>query len=83
VPTDRSHYVDPSEYRSHEVLCTHTLRAVPKLTHCVQCPNVAVVAYLTILLKLDNVDNDTVERAAGLISARTTTDILFHLALDV
>jgi hypothetical protein len=52
------------------------------LTHCVQCPDVAVVACLTILLKLDNINNDSIERAAGLVSARTTTDVLFHLALD-
>jgi hypothetical protein len=52
------------------------------LTHCVQCLNVAVVAYLTMLLKLDNVDNDLIERAAGLVSARITTNVLFYLALD-
>jgi hypothetical protein len=35
-----------------------------------------------MLLKLDNVDNDTIERAAGLVRARTTTNVLFYLALD-
>jgi hypothetical protein len=52
------------------------------LTHYVQCLDVAVVACLTMLLKLDNVDNNTIEQAAGLVSARTTTDVLFYLALD-
>jgi hypothetical protein len=48
-----------------------------------KCLDVAVVACLAILLKLDNVDNDTIERAAGLVCARTTTNVFFHLALDI
>jgi hypothetical protein len=47
-----------------------------------KCPDVAVVACLTMLLKLDNLDNDTIERAAGLVRTRTTTNVLFHLTLD-
>jgi hypothetical protein len=51
------------------------------LTHCVQCSNVAVVACFTMLLELDDVDNNVIKRTTGLVGARTTTDILFHLAL--
>jgi hypothetical protein len=52
------------------------------LTHCMQYPNVAVVACLTMLLELDNINNDAIEQATGFVSARTTTDVFFHLALD-
>jgi hypothetical protein len=49
------------------------------LTHCMQCPNVAVVACLAMLLELDIVNSNAIERAARLISLRTSTDVFFHL----
>ena len=52
------------------------------LTHCIQCPYITVVACLTMLLELDDVDNDAVERAVSLVSSRTSTDVFLHLALD-
>jgi hypothetical protein len=52
------------------------------LIHCMQCLNVAVVACLTMLLELDNINNNAIERAASLVSSRTLTDVFFHLALD-
>jgi hypothetical protein len=47
-----------------------------------QCPNVTVVACLTLLPKLDDINNNAIERAAGLISTRTTTNVFLYLALD-
>jgi hypothetical protein len=47
-----------------------------------QCLNVTIVACLTLLLKLDNINNNAIEQAAGLISTRTTTNVFLHLALD-
>jgi hypothetical protein len=47
-----------------------------------QCPNVAVVACLTMLLELNDINTDMIEQATGFVSARTATDVLFHLALD-
>jgi hypothetical protein len=35
-----------------------------------------------MLLKLDNIYNNAVERAVSLISSRTSTDVFLHLALD-
>jgi hypothetical protein len=35
-----------------------------------------------MLLKLDNIYNNTVERAVSLISLRTSTNVFFYLALD-
>jgi hypothetical protein len=52
------------------------------LTYCMKCPNVAVVACLTMLLKLDDIDDNAMEWATGFVSARTMTDVFFHLALD-
>jgi hypothetical protein len=52
------------------------------LTHCMKCPNVAVVACLTMLLELDDIDNNAIERATGFVGARTTTDVFFRLALN-
>jgi hypothetical protein len=52
------------------------------LTHCMQCPNVAVVACLTMLLELDNIDNNAIKRATSFVSARTAAAVFFHLALD-
>jgi hypothetical protein len=52
------------------------------LTHCMKCPNVAVVACLTMLLELDDIDNNAIEQATGFVSARTTTDVFFCLALN-
>jgi hypothetical protein len=37
------------------------------LTNYTQCLDVAVVVCLTILLKLDYIDNNTIKRAAGLV----------------
>ena len=52
------------------------------LTHCMQCLNVAVIACFTMLLELDDINNNAIERATGFVSARTTTDVFFHLTLD-
>jgi hypothetical protein len=52
------------------------------LTYCMQCLNVTVVACLTLLPKLDNINDNAIERAAGLISTRTTTNVFLYLALD-
>jgi hypothetical protein len=52
------------------------------LTYCMQCLNVTIVACLTLLLKLDNINDNAIEQAAGLISTRTTTNIFLYLALD-
>jgi hypothetical protein len=35
-----------------------------------------------MLLKLDNINNDAVERAVSLVGSRTSTNVFFHLALD-
>ena len=52
------------------------------LTYCVQCLNITIVACLTMLLKLDNINNNAVERAVSLIGSRTSTDVFFYFALD-
>jgi hypothetical protein len=51
-------------------------------THCMHCLDIAIVACLTMLLELDDVQDDVVERAAGLVSTRTSTDVFLHLALN-
>jgi hypothetical protein len=35
-----------------------------------------------MLLELDDGNNNVIERATGFVSARTTTNVFFHLALD-
>jgi hypothetical protein len=51
-------------------------------THCMHCLDIAIVACLTMLLELDDVQDDVVERAAGLVGTRTSTDVFLHLALN-
>jgi hypothetical protein len=46
------------------------------------CLDIAIVACLTMLLELDDVQDDVVERAAGLVGTRTSTDVFLHLALN-
>jgi hypothetical protein len=52
------------------------------LTYCMQCLDISIVACLTMLLELDDVDNDAIKRATGFVSARSSTDVFLHLALD-
>ena len=52
------------------------------LTYCMQCPDVSIVACLTMLLELDNVNNHAIERATGFVSARSLTNIFLYLALN-
>jgi hypothetical protein len=52
------------------------------LAYCVQCPHITVVAGLAMLLELNDVDNDAIERAMSFISSRTSTDVFLYLALD-
>ena len=47
-----------------------------------QCLDISIVACLTMLLELDDVDNDAIERATGFVSARSLTDIFLYLALN-
>ena len=47
-----------------------------------QCPHITIVAGLAMLLELDNVDNNEVEGAVSLVGSRTSTNGLFHLALN-
>jgi hypothetical protein len=35
-----------------------------------------------MLLELDDVDNDAIKRATGFVSARSSTDVFLHLALN-
>jgi hypothetical protein len=51
-------------------------------THCIQCPNITVVAYISTFLKLDDVNRNAIEQSTGLISARTTADVFLHLSLN-
>ena len=52
------------------------------LTHRMQCLNVAVIAYITMLLELNDINNNVIERVTGFVSVRTATDVLLYLALD-
>ena len=47
-----------------------------------QCPHITVVAGLAMLLELDNVENNAIEGAVSLVGSRTSTNVLFYLALD-
>jgi hypothetical protein len=51
------------------------------LTHCMQCLNVAVIAWFTSFLELYNIHSNAIERATGFVRTRTT-DVFLHLALD-
>jgi hypothetical protein len=52
------------------------------LTYCMQCLDITIIACLTMLLKLDNVNNNAVERLVGLVGSRTSTNVFFHLTFD-
>jgi hypothetical protein len=52
------------------------------LAHCMQCPDISIIACLTMLLELDDVDNNAIKWATGFVSARSSTDVFLHLALD-
>jgi hypothetical protein len=52
------------------------------LTYCMQCPDISIVTCLTMLLELENVDNDAIKRATGFVSARSSIDVFLHLALN-
>jgi hypothetical protein len=48
-----------------------------------QCSDITVIACLTMLLELDNVDNNAVEGTVSFVSSRTSTNVFLYLALDV
>jgi hypothetical protein len=52
------------------------------LTHCMQCLDISIVACLTMLLELDDVNNDAIKRATGFVSASSSTDVYLYLALN-
>jgi hypothetical protein len=52
------------------------------LTYCIQCLDISIVVCLTMLLELDNVNNNAIKRAAGFVSARLSTDVFLYLALN-
>jgi hypothetical protein len=47
-----------------------------------QCPDISVVACLTMLLELNDVYDDAIKRATGFVSAWSSTDVFLHLSLD-
>jgi hypothetical protein len=65
------------------ILKSANLMELCVLTHCMQCPDITVIACLTMLLELDNVNNNAVEGTVSFVSSRTSTDVFLHLALDI
>jgi hypothetical protein len=65
------------------ILKSTNLMELCVLTYCMQCPDITIIACLTMLLELDNVDNDAVEGTVSFVSSRTSTDVFLHLTLDV
>jgi len=52
------------------------------LIYYIQCLDIAVIAYLTMFLELDNINNNVIEQVIGFVSVRMMTNVFFYLTLD-
>jgi hypothetical protein len=47
-----------------------------------QCPDISIIARLTMLLELDNVNNNLIKQATSFVSTRLSANVFLYLALN-